>query len=124
MAKLKSMFRARSWIRQAGVALFVLASLVAGTVAPPHADGQADLACAPLFASHDASAHSVGPASATPHREADHCFLCHSLRSFHPAFEKFEQRDGAVRAERLHATLVVFADRLDWSLAPGRAPPA
>ena len=124
------MFRAGSWIRRVGVALLVLASLCAGTVALPHAEGQDDFACSAVLVSlvslvsHDQSAHHFRAAPSSRDTDGEHCFLCHSLRSFHPAFEKYQQRYRAVRAERLHATLVAIADRLEWSLAPGRAPPA
>ena len=37
-----------------------------------------------------------------PPSEADHCFLCHSLRSFSPAFDKFQHHHHAPRTERLH----------------------
>ena len=113
-----------SWIRRAGVAALVLVSLCTGTVALPHAGGSDDLGCRPILVDHDESAHYFAAPSASPQREAEHCFLCHALRSFHPAFEKYHQQDDVVRAEHLHAASVSFADRLDWALAPGRAPPA
>ena len=96
------MFRGASWIRRAGVALLLLASLGAGTVALPHADGADDFACTSIAVAHDESAHYIG-ADATPApAEADHCFLCHSLRSFYPAFDKFQQHHYSPRTERLH----------------------
>ena len=104
--------------------MFLLASLCAGAVALPHADGLDDFACSPVAVSHDESAHHFRAASSSRESDRQHCFLCHSLRSFHPGFEKYEQPDGALPTERLHASLVAPADRLDWSLAPGRAPPA
>ena len=72
---------------------------------------------------HDESAHYIG-ADATPGAaHADHCFLCHSLRSFHPAFEKFQQPHHAPRTERLQLAPIDRARRLAWTLVPGRAPP-
>lgn len=117
------MFRAMSWIRRTGVAVALLASLCTGVVALPHAEGLDDVACSPVFVSHDESAHYIGVAPSSPAGEVEHCFLCHSLRSFHPVFDKYELRDGTSRAERLHATLVAGDSRLDWALVPGRAPP-
>ncbi len=123
---LKPMFHTTSWIRRAGVAVFLLASLCTGTVALPHADGLDDFACSPVLVSlvnHDESAHYFGSAPFSRDSDGPHCFLCHSLRSFHPAFEKYQQRHISFRAERLHAAVVAFAECLEWSLAPGRAPP-
>jgi hypothetical protein len=117
------MFRAQSWIRRSGMAVVVLASLCAGTVALPHAEGLDDFACSPVPVSHDERAHSIGAASTSRESDGQHCFLCHSLRSFHTPLERSPQRHRAVRAERLHATPFALAERLDWPLAPGRAPP-
>ena len=118
------MFRGPSWIQRAGVALLLLASLGARTIALPHADGADDVACTPIAVAHDESAHSIGadPTPAAP-AEADHCFLCHSLRSFYPAFEKFQQHHHAPRTERLHCAPIDRAGVVAWTLVPGRAPP-
>lgn len=118
------MSRSRSWLRPAVVAVSLLVSLCAGTLAPPHAEGTGDFGCSPIFIGHDERAHYIGAAPSSRHDEAQHCFLCHSLRSFHRVFDKYEQRDGTLRAEPIHAALLVFAGRLEWALAPGRAPPA
>ena len=117
------MFRGPSWIRRAGVALLLLASLGAGTVAPPHADSE-DVACSPLAVAHDESAHYIGPDPTPAPAESDHCFLCHSLRSFYPAFDKFEQQHYAPRTERLHLAPINRDSVVAWTLVPGRAPPA
>ena len=117
------MFRMKVWSGRAGVIALVLLSLLTGTLAVPHAEVD-DLACTPVVLSHDETAHVLGAAPDSSERGSEHCFLCHSLRSFHPAFEKYEQKTGAFRAERMHAAAFVFADRIDWSLVPGRAPPA
>ncbi len=117
------MFPAKSWIQRAGVALLLLASLCTGSVAPPHAEELADFVCSPILVNHDENAHYVGAAPTSRAVDGQHCFLCHSLRSFYLGFEKFEQRDSTLSAEQLHAAPVAFADCLDWSLAPGRAPP-
>jgi hypothetical protein len=123
LAKLKMMFRPKAWSRRAGVTALVLLSLLTGTLALPHAEVD-DFACSPVVLSHDETAHIMGAAPDSPTRDAEHCFLCHSLRSVYPAFEKYEQKTGAFRAERMHAAAFAFADRIDWSLVPGRAPPA
>src|SRR5688572_3287359 len=60
VAKLKPMFRGRSWIRRAGFAILLLGSLFAGMVALPHAEGLDDFACSPAVIDHDESAHYVG----------------------------------------------------------------
>jgi len=122
VVKLKEMFRL-TWVRRTGVAVALLVSLCTGTVALPHAVGFEDSACGRILVSHDESAHYIGPARSSAHTDGQHCFLCHSLRSFCPFFEKYEQRDGALRAERPHAAPVAVASSLEWSLAPGRAPP-
>jgi hypothetical protein len=118
------MFRAKSWVLRAGVAGLLLVSLCAGTVAPPHAEGLDDFACAPIFVSHDESAHYIGEAPTSSGVAEQHCFLCHSLRSFYPRLDQFVQYDGALHTEQLHTAPFAFADRLNWSLVPGRAPPA
>jgi hypothetical protein len=106
------------------VAFCLLVSLSTGTRALPHASDPDDFACSPILVNHDESAHYVGAAPSSPVTDTQHCFLCHSLRSFFSAFEKYEQRDGAPRVERLHAPPLASAARLEWSLVLGRAPPA
>jgi hypothetical protein len=118
------MFRARSWVLRAGVTALLLVSLCAGTVALPHAEGLDDFACAPILVSHDESAHHISEAPASSDVDRQHCFLCHSLRSFYPGLDEFVQHDGALYTEQLHTAPFSFADRLNWSLVPGRAPPA
>ena len=117
------MFRAKSWIQRAGVAAALLVSLCAGTTALPHAEGVDDFACSPIPVAHDENAHHIGAAPSAIESHAQHCFLCHSLRSVFPVFDKYEQRDSIVRAERLHVAPVAVASRLAWSLVLGRAPP-
>ena len=116
------MFRGQSWIRRGGVALMLLASLGAGSIALPHADDP-DVACSPILVAHDESAHHIGPGPKLAAAETDHCFLCHSLRSFYPAFEKFEHHHHGPRAERLHIAPIDRARHSAWTLVPGRAPP-
>src|SRR5918992_1259411 len=117
------MYSARLWAQRAGVATLVAVSLLAGTIALPHSDGPDDFVCIPIVVNHDESAHFIGGAPPASAADTDHCFLCHSVRSFFSAFEKYEQREGAPRIERLHASPMVVAGRLEWSLASGRAPP-
>ena len=117
------MFRGPSWIQRASVALLLLASLGAGSFALPHED-EADVACSPVTVAHDASAHYIGVDPAPAPADADHCFLCHSLRSFYPAFDKFEQHHYALRTERLHLAPIDRDSVVAWTLVPGRAPPA
>ena len=117
------MFGARSWIRRAGFSVAVLVALAAGLPIVPHADGSEDASCRPLLVSHDESAHYIG-AGPSQRSDGQHCYLCHAARSFFPAFDQYEQREGARRAERLHAAPLVVADRFEWSLVLGRAPPA
>ena len=103
VGKLNSMFRGSSWIRRrAGVALLLLASLIAGT-ARCRMRTTRDVACSPIAGrarrkrpSHRRRPHAVR--RSTPIT----AFLCHSLRSFYPAFDKFEQQHYGPRAERLH----------------------
>jgi hypothetical protein len=116
------MFRGPSWIRSTGVVLLLLASFSAGTLALPHAD-DCDADCGPIAVAHDRHAHRVGADPVRTSAEADHCVLCHSLRSFYIAFETFEHHSGA-RAERLHVVAADRAHRVVWTLAPGRAPPS
>ena len=115
------MFCSRSWIQRAGVVFMLLASLTAGSIALPHAN--ADIACSPVFTSHDESAHQIGADPTPAPAESEHCFLCHSLRSFYPAFDKFEHHYVGPRAERLHVAAVDRARIVAWVLIPGRAPP-
>ena len=114
------MFRGQSRIRRAGVALVLLANLAVGSLALPHAEDP-DAECSPFLVAHDASAHHIG--GATEPADTEHCFLCHSLRSFYPAFDRFDQLHYAPRGERLHIAPIDRARLLAWTLAPGRAPP-
>ena len=116
------MFRSQSWMRRAGVALVLLANLGLGSLALPHA-GDRDVQCSPVLVAHDASAHHIAPETKPATAETEHCFLCHSLRSFYPAFDKFDQPHHAPRAEQLHIAPIVRARLLAWTIAPGRAPP-
>ena len=111
-------------MQRGGVAAVLLLSLCAGTFVLPHTDHFDDAACSPIFVNHDESAHYIGAARPPSNADGQHCLLCHSFRSFYPGFEKSIQRDGLIRAEHLHLARVVFAEDLDWSLVPGRAPPA
>jgi hypothetical protein len=116
------MSRGQSWFRRAGVALLLLASLGAGTVALPHVDGR-DVACNPIAVTHDETAHYIGADPTPAPADGDHCFLCHSLRSFYPAFDKFQQHHHAPRTERLHPAPIDCARVVAWTFVPGRAPP-
>jgi hypothetical protein len=115
-------FRHKSRVQRAGVAIALLVSLCAGTFTRSHAD-DADFACNPVPVAHDERAHYIGADPTPAPSHADHCFLCHSLRSFHSAFDKFEHHDNAPRVERLHAAQVDRAGVVEWTLVPGRAPP-
>ena len=117
------MLRGKSWIRCAAVVV-LLTSLCAGTMSRPHAASSDDLACNPVGLAHDESAHYIGAAARTLDPHADHCFICHSLRGLSAGFEKYVLRDNALSAEGLHTGTLVIVDRFDWSLTPGRAPPA
>jgi hypothetical protein len=116
------MFRDRSWGRRAGVALLVLASLGGSTIALPH-DAAGDADCNAIAVTHDGSAHSIAAAPDRGPLDGDHCFLCHSLRTFYPAFDRFEHHHYAPRAERLHVAPLDRAVIVAWTLVPGRAPP-
>jgi hypothetical protein len=117
------MFRGMSWVRRAGVAVALLVSLCASTASLPHTNGTDDIACNPVAVAHDASAHGIRSATTPSPTEADHCFLCHSLRSFYSAFDRFEHHDHTPHAERLHAAQVDRSGLVAWTLVPGRAPP-
>ena len=118
------MFLCSSWIHRVGVAMLLVASLGIASVAPPHADGADDIACNPVTAAHDESAHSIGAAPTPLPAESDHCFLCHSFRSFYPAFDTFEQHHYTPSTERMHPAPINPASVVAWTLVPGRAPPA
>ena len=116
------MFRGQSCVRRATAALILVATLSAGGLALPHVDDR-DVACNPILVAHDASAHQIRPDAKPAPSETEHCFLCHSLRSFHPAFDTFEQPHDAPSAEPLHIARIDRARLLAWTLVPGRAPP-
>jgi hypothetical protein len=117
------MFRREAWIRHAGIALLLLASLGMGSLGLLHAD-DTDVACSPMLVAHDQSAHHIASDPATTPAESEHCFLCHSLRSYYPAFDKFEQHHHGPRVERLHIAPLDLARFAAWAFVPGRAPPA
>jgi hypothetical protein len=106
------------------VAVLVLASFIASTGALPHTEGLEDFACSPVLISHDETAHHVGSAPAFSHSDAQHCFLCHTARSFGSVLEQFELRDDAQRADTLHTPALDRSAAADWTVRPGRAPPA
>jgi hypothetical protein len=114
------MFRVR--MRRAGVALALVFSLLSGVVSVAHADGD-DPACTVIAVAHDASAHSIRPAATSPNDVSDHCVLCHSLRSCYPSYQ-FHHYDTAPHGERLHALRIDGGELVEWTLVPGRAPPA
>ena len=120
-AKLHLMGRAPSWIQRTGVVFVLLASLTAGSVALPH--DAADVECSPVLVSHDESAHHIGADSTRSPAESEHCFLCHSLRSLYPAFDRFEHHHHGPNTERLHTAATDCARVAAWVLVPGRAPP-
>jgi hypothetical protein len=124
LAKLRSMFPGSSWLGRAGLAAFLLVTLLAGAVAMPHGKGRDDVACSPVFVTHDERAHQVGAAPSSTDSEIPHCVLCHSLRSVFRVFDKYQQVDSALRTERLHVAPLSFTGRITWVLVPGRAPPA
>jgi hypothetical protein len=117
------MFRARSWFRKGGVAIAVFLSFGAGMVSLPHKDGADDPAHSAIVVAHDARAHHFAADRALEQDHAGHCFLCHSLRSFHPAFEEFELYVPSLHAQHLQAASIHRASTIAWTLAPGRAPP-
>jgi hypothetical protein len=123
IAKLISMVPAQCWIRRAGVALVLLVSLSTGTIALPHEDAGNDTACNQIAVAHDESAHSIGADPARARSETTHCFLCHSLRTFDQAFDRFQQHHDTPLVERLHLTTLDRASALPWTFVPGRAPP-
>jgi hypothetical protein len=116
------MFSRGSRFQRAGIALLLLASLSSSAITLRHVD-DADAACSPIPVTHDQTAHAIGADSKTASAAADHCFLCHSLRTFYPAFDKFEHHHYAPRTERPHVAPVDRASAVVWTLAPGRAPP-
>jgi hypothetical protein len=116
------MFRGPSWIKRAGVTLLLLISLSVGSLALPHND-DADAGGSPILVAHDQSAHQIRAASTAAPAESEHCILCHSLRSYYPAFDKFEHHHSVPRTERLHIAPIDRARLTGWTLVPGRAPP-
>ena len=92
-------------------------------MALPHADDP-DAGSHRIAVAHDAAAHSIGTNPALSPSDSAHCFLCHTLRSFHPGSDTFRQFHYASRAERLHAAPIDLAGTVAWTIVPGRAPPA
>ena len=116
------MFLGRSWIRSGGVALLLLFSLGVSSLALRHTD-DAGVASSPILVAHDESAHHIRAAPTAAPAGSEHCFLCHSLRSYYPAFDKFEHHHSGTRAERLNTAPIARAHLTGWTLVPGRAPP-
>ena len=123
LAKLIRVFRETSLMRRAGIAVALVLSLLSGVVSLAHIDGADDPACNVIAVAHDASAHSIRPATTRPDNDSEHCFLCHSLRSFQPSFNQFHQQDNTPHAERLYAAQIDRPELVEWTLVPGRAPP-
>lgn len=114
----------RERTHRAAIALVLLAAVAAGTGALPHDPGSDDVECRNVLLAHDESAHYIGAARTATHDDADHCYLCHSFRSVHPADDRFDDRREGRDSVRLHIVQAGVAGRLEWSLLPGRAPPA
>ena len=101
-AKLISMFRRRSWIRRAGVALLLLATLSARSLALPHADGGTPAAVRSGSPTTRAPTH-IG-ADRRPPPSRDRTLLPLSFPPFvllRPSISSSNHHD-APRAERLH----------------------
>lgn len=113
------MFRGRPWTRRTGF-LLLIAALFSGTVVRPHLD---DPACISAAVVHDESAHRLTAGTERTDAETDHCFLCHTFRSFHPPSDRFGQRDVVRESERLHVRHIRASERVAWSVVGERAPP-
>ncbi len=118
------MVHVRSWVYRAGVAVALVVALGASALSLPHGGGADDSACNPVAVAHDPSAHHVGPGRTLQQSDADHCFICHTLRSFCSSFDKFDHHDPTPRIQPLHAAQVDHPALVAWTLVPGRAPPA
>jgi hypothetical protein len=113
------MFRGQPWTRRTGFLLLIVA-LFSGTVVRPHVD---DPACASAAVLHDESAHRLTAGTERANADGDHCFLCHTFRSYHPPSDRFGQRDAVRESERLHVRQVRTSERAAWSAVAERAPP-
>jgi hypothetical protein len=109
--------------RKGLIAVLVLLSLFAGTVPGRHLDALGDPDCLPLFAGHNESAHHFSAVSSSRTDSAEHCFLCHSLRSLHQPHERYQQRDVSAGSEQLYIAGPAVAAYSEWSPTAGRAPP-
>lgn len=106
----------RRWSRAVALSL-----LVASLWGLPHG-GEADDACAPAPEQHDESRHVI---TAVPAVDADHCAVCHWLRTLQPELAGVRSSQHGVAAGddvSTHAS----ADRRDpgANRLPARAPPA
>jgi hypothetical protein len=117
------MFRRGCLAGRGATAIFLLVSLIGGGTVLPHAESVDDSACITIAAPHDASAHRIGSARRSTHDDSQHCFVCHTLRSFYSVFDTFEHRDQGRRPERLYTAAFAVAGRIEWTLVHGRAPP-
>ena len=90
-----------------------------------HTDLDASHAYEGIVVIHDASAHRIGAWSASAEQAHEHCYVCHWVRSFHPA-----QTAGRgvstdrVLAGRLNYEISAPLNRLVVSQLSPRSPPA
>lgn len=111
------------WRRRGAVAALVLLSLLAGTIPGPHLDGLDDPDCLPQLVGHNERAHHFSAVSSSRTASTEHCFLCHSLRSFNQPHERHQPRDLSADSEQLHVAGPAVAAHSEWSPTAGRAPP-
>jgi hypothetical protein len=108
----------------AAIAASLIVSFCAGLVILPHADCLDDFGCNPVFIFHDETSHRIGGASSSGHGDALHCYLCHWSRSFCPLSPAVAHDASLDEVEHLRAISLVGPTQIEWSLTPGRAPPA
>jgi hypothetical protein len=114
------MFRGTPWARRTGFLLLVVA-LFSGAIVRPHVD---DPACVSAAVLHDESAHRITAAADRADVDGEHCFLCHTFRSFHPPSDRFGERHAVCDSESLHVRQIRAFERMAWSVVGERGPPA
>jgi hypothetical protein len=87
------------------------------------AHAEDDLLCAPLSAAPDAPARLAGPTGVD--RQAHHCIICHSMRSFRTALADCGPAAVNLTAEHgVDASADVSRRAPAFDRLPARAPPA
>lgn len=114
---------ARDRLLRRGLAAVLAAVVVGGALDWGHA-GADDPNCSPVLVLHDHAAHRFNATPSNATQPSDHCYLCHSLRTFHASLTSGGARVAAPSPITLRRQgEVVTAGTIFCVAVSSRAPP-